>query len=118
MSQHKAKTMTTLNLLYTTGLHQEVYSFLNVAEKNSWEADVMALKAESSAAFSKRESDGVTTEVRTVYVNWKTRVVAFVEQCSESRTPMDIKWALNSAEEALGMQVTQWQSPPDSTLFE
>ena len=110
--------MTSINVLYTTGLHQEVYTFANVAEKDAWDAEVFAIKSDSAAAFNKKETEGVTSEVRFMYENWKARVVAFKDRFSEARTPQDIKWALNTAEEALGMDVTQWENPPDASLFE
>ena len=107
-----------ITILYTTGLHQEVYSFANLAEKQSWETEVMAIKADSSAAFNKKSSDGLTVEVRTLYDNWMARVIAFSNQYTEQRTPMDIKWALNSAQEALGLEKTQLVNPPDASIFE
>ena len=78
----------------------------------------MAIKAESSAAFNKKSSDGLTTEVRTLYNNWMARVISFKDLYNENRTPMDIKWALNSAQEALGLEKTQWENPPDDSIFE
>ena len=54
--------MPSTTLLYTTGIHQEHYSFVDVAKKNRWESEVMTIKAESSAAFNKKEAEGVTNE--------------------------------------------------------
>ena len=107
-----------ISILYSTGLHQEVYSFANVAEKDAWEAEVLGINADSSAAFNRKEAEGITSGVRVLYENWKGRILAFKDRFSEARMPQDIKWALNSAEEALGMEVTQWESPPDTSLFE
>ena len=114
---HKNNNMS-ITLLYTTGLHQELYTFANPAEKDAWEAEVFAIKADSSAAFHRKEEEGITSEVRAVYENWKARVIAFKDTYSENRTPQDIKWALNSAEQALGMEVTEWENPPNAALFE
>ena len=105
-------------LCFTSTLHQEYISFFDQAEKERWEAAVLAIKAESSVVFNKKETDGDTTEVRVLYENWMTHVKNFAEMFGENRTPKDIKWALNSAEEALGFPVTQWENPPDGTLFE
>ena len=77
----------TVSMLYTTGLHQEVYTFVDVAEKNRWEAEVMAIKADSSAAFHQKETNGITTAVRTLYDNWIARVMAFKELYSEYKVP-------------------------------
>ena len=107
-----------VTILYTTGLHQEVYAFEDIAEKNRWETEVMAIKEGSAAAFNKKETEGLTTAVRTLYDNWMARVIAFKDQFTEARTPMDIKWALNTAQQALGVNVTQWDNPPDASLFE
>ena len=108
----------TVSMLYTTGLHQEVYTFVDVAEKNRWEAEVMAIKADSSAAFYQKETHGINTEVRALYNNWIARVMAFMELYSEYKLPMDIKWAVNSAQEALGLEKTQWDCPPQASIFE
>ena len=116
--QNFRSTIMSITLLYTTGLHQELYTFTSLSEKNRWEAEVMAIKAESSAAFNKKSSDGLTTEVRTLYNNWMARVISFKDLYNENRTPMDIKWALNSAQEALGLEKTQWENPPDDSIFE
>ena len=105
-------------LLYTTGHNQEVYTFVNVAEKDMWEAEVLGIKADSTSVFNKKENSGLTSAVRALYKNWMSRVHAFKNKYSEGRTPMDIKWALNTAEEALGMSVTQWDNPPDGSVFE
>ena len=108
----------TVNLLYTTGLHQEVYSFNDTHEKNAWEAEVFAIKQESAAAFEKKQTEGLTTEVRTLYDNWMAHIISFKDQYSERKSPMGIKWALNSAQEALGLEKTQWENPPDSSICE
>ena len=79
--------MSSINVLYTTGLHQEVYTFANIAEKDAWDAEVFAIKADSAAAFQKKENEGVTREVRLVYENWKARVVSFKNRFTEARTP-------------------------------
>ena len=79
--------MSSINVLYTTGLHQEVYAFANVAEKDAWDAEVFAIKAKSAAAFQKTENEGVTREVRLLYENWKARVVAFKDKFSSITNP-------------------------------
>ena len=112
------KSIMTVSMLYTTGLHQEVFTFVDVAEKSRWEAEVMAIKADSSAAFHQKETNGITTAVRTLYDNWIARVMAFKELYSEYKVPMDIKWAVNSAQEALGLEKTQWDYPPQASIFE
>ena len=78
----------------------------------------MAIKADSSAAFHSKEAQGLSAAVRVLYSNWISHVKAFVSQFGEQRTPQDIKWALNTAEEAMGVEVTNWDSPPDASLFE
>ena len=108
----------TLTVLYTTVIHQEVITFADVAEKCAWEAEVMAIKEGSTQAFNKKEQDGLTSDVRVLYDQWMAKVLAFKEQFGENRTPNDIKWALNSAEQALGVSVTQWQNPPNNATFE
>ena len=107
-----------INVLYTTGINQEIYSFSTIEEKNRWDAEVMAIKADSSAAFHRKESEGLSADVRALYSNWISRVKAFVGQFGEQRTPEDIKWALNTAEEAMGVEATTWQSPPNASIFE
>ncbi len=99
-------------IYYFTGVHEEVFSFDTNDEVGLWNAEVYAIKAESTAAFNKKESEGLTNEVRELYNNWMTRVNAFKGQFGEDRTPMDIKWALNTIERGLGLPETQWQNPP------
>ena len=117
LSSTKSFTMS-INVLYTTGINQEIYSFSTIEEKNRWDAEVMAIKADSSAAFHRKESEGLSAAVRALYSNWISRVKAFVSQFGEQRTPEDIKWALNTAEEAMGVEATTWQSPPNASIFE
>ncbi len=107
--------------LYVTGAnHQELHTFATEAELRAWDAMVLALKAESSAVDSRRMANGgeITTQVRALYNQWMANVKAFRDRFGEEKVPADIKWALNSAEEGLGIEETQWTNPPDSTLFE
>ena len=110
--------MSSFQLLYTTGVHQEIYTFETLLGKQQWSAEVQAIKAESSAAFNKKEQDGLTDEVREMCDNWMAHVKSFAQIFGENKTPMDIKWALNSAEKALEVPVTQWVNPPQDSLFE
>ena len=105
-----------VTLLYTTGLHQEM-TFKDLEEKKSWMEDVAAVKEGSSNAYYKKEADGESAEVRGLYNNWIASVHALAAKYGEERTPQDIKWALNSAEEALGLETTKWQNPPPANLF-
>ena len=107
-----------ITILYTTGLHQELYTFASVDEKNEWDAEVFGIKADSAAAFNQKESEGITSAVRVLYENWKARVIAFRDRFTENKVPEDIKWALNSAEVALGMEMTEWANTPNASLFE
>ena len=110
----------TFTTLYMTGSnHQEYYTFATQAEFAEWEAKVFALKAESSSVLERRIAVGsVTSAIRSLYNQWITNVKAFRDQFGEDKVPQDIKWALNSAEEGLNMEVTQWTNPPDASLFE
>ena len=105
---------------YLTGPnHQETHTFATAEEASAWDAMVSALKAESKAVFDRRMAVGsITEEVRSLYQQWMTNVKAFRDRFGEDHVPADIKWALNSAEEGLGLEVTQWTNPPDSSLFE
>ena len=107
-----------LNVLYTTGIHEEVITFVSVAEKDLWDAGVSAIKSESSTLFNKKENEGLTDEIWDRCLWWIILVKKFKDQFGDSRTPQDIKWALNSAEEALGVAVTQWENPPNAAIFE
>ena len=107
-----------ITVLYTTGAHQEVITFTTMTEKNMWDEEVLAIKADSTAAMNKKEADGLTREVRALYENWIAPVHAFRDRFGDNRTPQDIKWAVNSAQEGLGMPVTQWENPPNAALFE
>ena len=107
-----------VTVLYTTGIHQELITFANLAEKDLWDAEVLGIKSDSSAVFQRKEAEGMTSAVRRLLQQWMDRVKAFKERFGEERTPQDIKWALNSAEEALDMPTTAWENPPDATLFE
>ena len=51
----------TVNVLYTTGLHQEVYA----------------------AAFEKKQTQRLTMEVCTLYDNWMADAISFKDQYSE-----------------------------------
>ena len=106
--------------LYMTGpRHQEQHTFATQAELAQWDAMVLALKEESSAVFHRRTAVGaITDEIRSLYDQWMSNVKAFRDQFGEDKVPQDIKWALNSAEEGLGLEVTQWTNPPDTSLFE
>ena len=108
----------TINVLYTTGIHQEVMTFTSVAEKDRWDAEVLGIKADSAAVFQKKEREGVTANVRALYDQWMARIKAMKDSFGEEKVPQDIKWALNSAEQALGVDITEWVNPPDATLFE
>ena len=109
---------TSINVLYTTGIHQEVMTFTSVAEKDLWDAEVLGIKADSAAVFEKKEREGVTANVRALYDQWMARIKAMKDSFGEEKVPQDIKWALNSAEQALGVDITKWENPPDATLFE
>ena len=110
----------TFTTLYMTGSnHQEYYTFATQADYAEWDATVHALKAESSSVHGRRMSVGsITSEIRSLYNQWITNVKAFRDRFGEDKVPQDIKWALNSAEEGLNLEVTQWTNPPDATLFE
>ena len=110
----------TFTTLYMTGpRHQEYHTFATQAELNEWDAMVLALKAESSAVLERRIAVGaITNEIRALYDQWMTNVKAFRDRFGEDKVPQDIKWALNSAEEGLGVEITQWTNPPDTNLFE
>ena len=105
---------------YLTGPnHQEQHTFANAEEAAAWDAAVMSLKDESKAVFDRRMAVGaITDDIRTLYDNWMANVKAFRDRFGEDHVPSDIKWALNSAEEGLGVEVTQWTNPPDKSLFE
>ena len=105
---------------YLTGPnHQETHTFGTAEEAAAWDAMVSALKAESKAVFDRRmEIGSITQEVRSLYHQWMTNVKAFRDQFGEDHVLADITWALNSAEEGLGLEVTHWTNPPDSSLFE
>ena len=110
----------TFTTLYTTGSrHQEYHTFATQAELAEWDAMVIALKEESSTVFNQRLSVGsITAEIRSLYDQWMTNVKAFRDHFGEDKVPQDIKWALNTAEEGLGIEVTQWTNPPNRSLFE
>ena len=103
--------------LYTTGIHQEIFNFDSVEEKNSWEMEVLKIKAESATAYNKKEQDGLTGEIRVLYQQWIDHVKTFSRDFGEDRVPQDIKWALNTAEEAFDLGVTQWNNPPNNSIF-
>ena len=42
---------------------------------------------------------------------------AMKETHSKDRVPQDIKWALNTAEGALGVAVFKWDDPPNDAIF-
>ncbi len=104
--------------IYTTGVNTEVFTFDSNSQKQLWEAELVAIKAASNAAHDKRRAQGLTSVVSSDFENWRARVLSFVEEYTEDRTPQDIKWALNSTERALGFDITQWAVPPDQTMFE
>ena len=106
--------------LYITGSnHQEQHTFANQAEAMAWDAQVHALKDESTAVLNRRLAVGsLTSEILRLYHQWIDNVKQFRDTYGEDPVPADIKWALNSAEEGLGLEVTQWTNPPDTTLFE
>ena len=107
-----------INTFYTTGIHQEIISFNTDAERLSWETQVMEIKAESSSIFAKKEAEGLTAAVRALYDQWFARIQALKDAFGEDRVPQDIKWALNSAEEGLGVVLTEWANPPNREIFE
>ena len=82
-----------------------------------WRSGVVDIKAESSALFLKKTVEGPSSEVRDLYEAWISRVKAFKDAFGENRTPQDIKWALNDAENSLGVSVTEWENPPDAAVF-
>ena len=105
---------------YMTGAnHQELHTFDSAEVAAAWDAMVAALKQESQSVFSRRMEIGgvITDEIRALYDQWMTNVKAFRDRFGEEHVPADIKWALNSAEEGLGIEKTQWTNPPDSSLF-
>ena len=104
--------------LYTTGIHEEVVTFDTDEERVSWNSGVQKIKAESAALFERREAEGLTPQIRALYVEWMKGIKAFKEAFGENRVPQDIKWALNTAEEGLGIEVTQWVVPPNREVFE
>ena len=106
-----------VTVLYTTGIHQELVTFATLEEKDAWDAEVLAIKSESTAAYQRKEAEGVSTAVRALYQRWMDRVKAFKDRFGKNRTPQDIKWALNTAEQALGITVTAWENPPNASLF-
>ena len=105
--------------LYMTGSkHQEYHSFETQKDLNEWDATVHALKEESRIVFERRMAVGsINNKVLSLYKKWMKNVKAFHDKFGEDKVPQDIKWALNSAEEGLDIEVTQWTNPPD-TLFE
>ena len=107
-------------LYMTEPRHQEYHTFGTQAELTEWDAMVLALKAESSSVMERRIAVGgsITNEIRSLYEQWMTNVKAFRDRFGEDKVPQDIKWALNSAEEGLGIEITQWTNPPDASLFE
>ena len=93
--------------------HQEYHTFATQAELSEWAATVLALKAESSSVMERRIAVGsITDEIRSLYDQWMSNIKAFRDRFGEDKVPQDIKWALNSAEEGLGIEVTQWTIPP------
>ena len=107
-----------IEALYITGVNTEVFTFDSHLQQQLWEAELLAIKAASNAAHDKRRAQGLTSVVRSDFANWRIRVLSFVEEYTEDRTPQDIKWALNSTERALGFDITEWAVPPDRTMFE
>ena len=107
-----------ITTLYTTGVHQEVITFASDEERVAWDQEVFAIKAESSRIFNQREAEGLTTNIRVLYQAWMDRIKTFKDTFGENRVPMDIKWALNSAQEGLEVEVTQWENPPNKETFE
>ena len=74
-------------------------TFANTAKKDLWDAEVLVIKAESAAAFNKKEEEGLTNSVQSAYNDWISHVLSFKNRFGEDRTPpQDIKWSLNTAE--------------------
>ena len=118
MASKQENRSTEVTLLYTTGLHQELIKFQDVAEKDKWIQDTTAIKEGSSVAYHTKEKEGETAKARVLYKNWIATVRSFKETYGEDRTPQDIKYALNSVEKAVGVDVTKWRNPPKESLFE
>ena len=106
-------------LYFTTPQHQERHTFDTAEDLAAWDAMVHSLKAESQKAYEGKEAaGGINKEVRALCDQWMNNVKAFRDRFGEDKVPADIKWALNTAEEGLEIEVTQWTNPPDRTLFE
>ena len=105
-------------ILYSTGIHQEMIIFANTAEKDLWDTEVLAIKVESAAAFNKKEKEGITNSVHSIYNDWIAHVLSFKAQFGEDKTSQDSKWSLNTAKAGMGLAVLQWQNLPNATLFE
>ena len=94
-SQQKI-TMPSITILYTTGIHQELYSFVDLADKNRWESDVVAIKSDGAAAFNKKEAGGASYQ----------RTARFVQELEGPYSCFqgDIFWVQDSPGHQVGPQ--------------
>ena len=98
----------TLTLLYITGAHEELFTFYSLQEKEEWERELGTIKDESSRAFDMKTRMGLSHDVRNKYNEWIARVRAFKDRFGTDRVPLDIRSALNNAEQGLQDDVTTW----------
>ena len=107
---------------YSTGVHGETHVFWIKELKEIWIEKVHEIKKESSHLKTLLNSNGETTGVKNLYKKWiKTVTQDFKKMFGEDRIPLDIKWAVNKAEEGIGIPVTSWSTSPGkrlSALFE
>ena len=65
----------------------------------------------------KMQREGDTLEISNLYKAWIASIKELVTKYGENRIPQDIKWAMNSAEEGVGVEKTVWENPPKASLF-
>ena len=91
---------------YVSGAWERMYSFESRREVNMWEAQLLGIKKR----IAQINEDGNAGAARVPkYRLWWTGVMAFRTTWGQERVPPDIKMAVNSVEEEIGVEPTAWE---------
>ena len=91
---------------YVSGTWERMYSFESRREVNMWEAQLLGIKKR----IAQINEDGNAGAARVPkYRLWRRSAIEFLVAWGQERVPPDIKMAVNSVEEEIGVEPTAWE---------
>ena len=103
------------NVAYLSGQWAITLPFTSQQRYHLWDEGVRNIKERIETINNDDNTDAARVPL---YKAWLVMVESFVRRWTEAFLPPDIKHAVNSVENGIGVQRTVWVDPPDNHLVQ